>query len=81
MKYVTNGAQWKEGHAVIENAIFYRICIFPPFPPQPLSRVLRDCNYTVQVERILLRKGQYLHVHHLMSYPRLFTYYAVQFGN
>jgi hypothetical protein len=36
MKYVTNGDQWKEGHAVIETPVFDRIYIFPPLHPSTI---------------------------------------------
>ena len=58
MKNLTNGDQWTEGHAVIETPVFDRIYIPPP---QPLSRVFRECTHTVQVKHILLGNGRYLH--------------------
>jgi hypothetical protein len=55
-KQLTNGNQWKEGHAVTETRVFYRISMF--FPDRR-----RECHVTthaVKVSLILFSKGQYV---------------------
>ena len=55
-KQLTNGDQWKEGHAVTETRVFDRICMFSPDRR-------RECHVTtraVKVSLILFSKGQYV---------------------
>jgi len=82
MKYLTNGDQWKGGHAVIKTPVFDSLYI--PIPPSTTVESVTGLHLTVQVKCVLLGKGRYLLVHHLMSYSRLLTYllcYAILFGS
>ena len=56
MKHETHGDQWKEGHAVTEIDVFYRIYKYVPI--RTLSRLLSDCNHAGRVNSILLGKGR-----------------------
>jgi hypothetical protein len=59
MKHLTNGDQWKKGHAVTETKVFERY-----FFSQTSSQVLKDSTHSVQVNCVLLSKIQYqVHIH------------------
>lgn len=57
MKHLTNGDQWKEGHAVIGTFVFDKIDTCRIFPPTVNARNSTHC---VQVNCIPLSKHQQL---------------------